>query len=107
MFIPPNLGKFEVVKIQEDTITILAESKKIDHQFRGDMWHLGGGNDKCWYTFPYNYFWGKDWKKDLQAAGRFEKQGRKHMIKQYYNVSSVQELENVYRVAVIAGLSHK
>jgi hypothetical protein len=105
MFIPPNLGKFEVTKIQENTITILAESKKIDHQFRGDMWSLGG--DRCFYTFPYRYFWGKDYKRSLRAAERLQSKGKTSELQRRYNVSTVQELESLYKAAVIAGLRNK
>jgi hypothetical protein len=105
MFIPPNLGKFEVVKIQEYTICIKAESNKIDHQFRGDAWHLGG--DMCFYTFPYQYFWGKDYKRSLRAAERLQSKGKTSELQRRYKVSTVQELESVYKAAVIAGLQNK
>jgi hypothetical protein len=104
MFIPPNLGKFEVVSIdyEHDKICILAASKKGEHRD-----HFSTGGDMCYYNFPINYFWGKDFKRNLRLAKFWEDRGRIGKIKEVFGVNSVKGLEHVYKTAAIAGLRNK
>jgi hypothetical protein len=104
MFIPPNLGKFDITNIdyENNRICILAESKKGEHRD-----HFSTGGDKCYYTFPFSYFWGKDWKRNLRLVGSWEKKGKIEKIREVFGVDSVKGLESVYTVAAIAGLRNK